>query len=168
MIENNFKELIMKICIIYGSTTGVTEEIASKVAKELSADVFNCAEVAKASDYQLVVLATSTWGDGDLQDDWDSVLDALRDVDFSGKKVALIGVGDQESYPDTFINGIRDLYDIAASKGATLVGQTSTDGYDYSDSTAIENGMFLGLVIDENNQSDLTDKRISDWVASIK
>ena len=32
---------------------------------------------------------------------------------------------------------------------------------------AIDNN-FVGLVIDEDNQSELTDKRIEDWVQNIK
>ena len=158
----------MKTCIFYGSTTGVTEGIANRVAKLLSSDVFGCSEIEKAKDYDLVVLATSTWGAGDLQDDWDSALGNMQNVDFSGKKIALIGVGDQNSYGDTFVNGMKSLYDVAKSKGATLIGTTLTDGYSFSDSTAVENGMFLGLVIDEDNQSDLTDDRIKNWIGNLQ
>ena len=33
---------------------------------------------------------------------------------------------------------------------------------------AVKNGKFVGLAIDEDNQSDLTDERIKIWVAQIK
>ena len=158
----------MKTCIFYGSSTGVTEDIANRIAKLLSCDIFQCSEIEKAKDYDLVILATSTWGVGDLQDDWDSALSKIQNVDFNGKKIALIGIGDQDGYGDTFVNGIKTLHDVAISKGATLIGTTSTDGYSFVDSTAVENGVFLGLVIDEVNQSDMTDDRIKNWVNELK
>ncbi len=158
----------MKTCIFYGSSTGVTEGIANRVSKLLSCNILKCSEIEKAKDYDLVILATSTWGDGDLQGDWDNALDKMKNVDLNGKKIALIGIGDQDGYADTFVNGIKTLHDVAKNKGATLIGTTSTNGYSFSDSTAIENGMFLGLVIDKNNQSDLTDDRIKNWIDSLQ
>lgn len=49
-----------------------------------------------------------------------------------------------------------------------MVGQTPTDGYHFEASKAVEGGKFVGLVIDEDNQDDLTDERISKWVEQIK
>ena len=48
------------------------------------------------------------------------------------------------------------------------MGKTSTDGYSFSDSKGADDGEFLGLVIDENNQSNLTDERIAAWVEKLK
>jgi len=48
------------------------------------------------------------------------------------------------------------------------VGQTSTDGYDFEESLAVVDDMFLGLVIDEDNQDDLTDERLESWANQIK
>lgn len=53
-------------------------------------------------------------------------------------------------------------------RGGTTVGYWSTDGYEFSDSKALRDGKFVGLAIDEDNQSDLTDKRIKAWVAQLK
>ncbi len=158
----------MKTAIFYGSTTSVTEDVANKVGEALSADVLACSEVSKASEYELVILASSTWGSGDLQDDWEDAFDSLKSVDFNGKKVAFIGVGDQDGYGDTFVNAIGTLYAAAVEKGATVIGQTSTDGYSFDSSTAVVDGKFVGLVIDDNNQSDKTDDRIKSWVEDLK
>ncbi len=158
----------MNTCVFFGSTTGNTESVANKVAEALGCDCVSCDEVSKASDYELVVLASSTWGAGDLQDDWEDASTKLKDVDFSGKKVALVGVGDQSGYSDTFVNAMKALYDIVVSKGATIVGQTSTDGYSFDASESVVDGKFVGLVIDEDNQSDMTDGRIKNWVESLK
>ena len=158
----------MKTGIFYGSTTGVTENVCKKVATLLGADVFEACEIDKANDYDFLIFATSTWGMGDLQDSWLEVIDSLKNKNLSNKKVALIGVGDQCGFSDTFVNGMGTLYDAVVEAGANVVGKTSTEGYDYSDSTAVRDDHFVGLVIDENNQSELTEERIKNWVESVK
>ncbi|NQY94461.1 MAG: flavodoxin [Campylobacteraceae bacterium] len=160
-----------KIGLFYGSDTGNTESVAQRLISVLGKDNFDLIEVTdtsaeKVSSYDKLILATSTWGDGDLQSDWEDFVDALDDVDFSGKTVALIGLGDADGYEDTFCNALSLLNE--KIQDATLVGQTSTDGYEYEDTTAVVDGKFLGLVIDEENQDDLTDERIENWAEQIK
>lgn len=158
----------MKTGIFYGSTTGVTEEIANKVGKLLGADVMPASEIDKVENYDFVIFATSTWGMGDLQDDWQGALDTLVTKNLSGKKVGFIGVGDQSSFGDTFVDGIGIIYDEIKDKGITVAGKTSTDDYSFSSSRAVVDDEFIGLVIDENNQSELTDERINSWVSKVK
>ncbi len=52
--------------------------------------------------------------------------------------------------------------------GGTTVGYWSTDGYEFTDSKALRDGKFVGLALDEANQSDLTQERIKAWVAQLK
>ncbi len=158
----------MKTGIFYGSTTGVTEEISRKVGALLGADVIDASEIDKVDEYEFVIFATSTWGMGDLQDTWMDALDQLATKNLSGKKVALIGVGDQGGFGDTFVDGIGTIYDVAVDLGGQFVGFTSTDGYNFSGSTAVRDDEFVGLVIDENCQSELTDERITAWVEQVK
>ena len=158
----------MKTAIFYGSTTGTTEDIAGRVAKELGADLFNASEVGKVKDYDFVIFASSTWGMGELQDDWIDALEELKKENLSGKKVGFIGVGDQGAFGDSFVDAIGIIYDEIKDKGINLVGKTSTDGYDFTSSKAVVDDEFVGLVIDENNQSDLTDERIKNWVAKVR
>lgn len=158
----------MKTGIFYGSTTGTTEMVAEKVGALLGADVMPAAEIDKVENYDFVIFATSTWGMGDLQDDWFGALEALAGKNLSGKKVALIGVGDQVSFGDTFVDGMGTIYEEIKDKGITLVGKTSADGYDFSSSKAVIDGEFAGLVIDENNQSELTEERIAAWVEKVR
>ncbi len=160
-----------KIGLFYGSDTGNTESVAQRLINVLGKDNIDLIEVTDTnaetvSSYEKLILATSTWGDGDLQSDWEDFVDTLDDVDFSGKTVALIGLGDAEGYEDTFCNALSLLHEKV--KDAVLVGQTSTDGYEYEDTTAVVEGKFLGLVIDEENQDDLTDERIKNWAEQIK
>lgn len=158
----------MKTGIFYGSTTGTTEMVAEKVGALLGADVMPAAEIDKVENYDFVIFATSTWGMGDLQDDWFGALEILAGKNLSGKKVALIGVGDQASFGDTFVDGMGTIYEEIKDKGVTLVGKTSVDGYDFSSSKAVVDGEFVGLVIDENNQSELTEERIATWVEKVR
>lgn len=158
----------MKTAIFYGSTTGTTEMVAGKVGELLGAEVLSATEIDRVEEYDFVIFATSTWGMGDLQDDWYEALDKLKTKNLSGKKVGLIGIGDQFGFGDTFVDGIGTIYEEIKDVGINLVGKTSTDGYSFSGSKAVVDDEFVGLVIDENNQSELTDERINAWVEKVK
>lgn len=73
----------MKIGIFYGSSTGTTAEVAEKIAKQLgvdAADVYDVAKVgpSKFGEYDMLVLGSSTYGSGELQDDWYDMLDGAE------------------------------------------------------------------------------------------
>ena len=159
-----------KVGIFYGTTTGVTEDIAHRIADKIDgADIFNIdGNEDKLNDYDVLLLGASTWGFGDLQDDWAAVVDDLASKDFSGKKVGYFGSGDQGTFADTFIDALGIINDEIKKTGATIIGQTSTEGYEFSESRAVVDGKFLGLVVDEINQPDLTDERIDAWVEEIQ
>jgi len=95
-----------------------------------------------------------TWNVGELQDDWEIVLPAMETLNFSGKQIAIFGVGDAEDYPDNFLDAVGMLGEALRSGGAALVGFWPTDGYDFEESKALEDGHFMGLGIDEINQAD--------------
>ena len=152
------------IGIFYGSSSGNTETVAKQIQKGLGADA-QIFEVSKANN---LILGTSTWGFGDLQDDFEGFMSQIEAANLSGKTVALFGCGDQESYSDTFVNGMGQVWQALQNKGCKIVGQTSTDGYSFSASDAVVDDKFVGLAIDENNQSDMTDERIAAWVETLK
>lgn len=113
-------------------------------------------------------MGTSTWGAGELQDDWYDGLEALKQANLAGKTIALFGCGDSESYGDTFCSAIGEIYNALKDSGAKFVGAVSTDGYTYDDSAAVVDGCFVGLALDDVNESDKTDCRIDAWLESIK
>ncbi len=94
-----------KAIIVYGSTTGTTEDMSQIVAQGIKASEFELT-VKKVSDstpeelmgYDLLVLGCSTWGDGDLQDDFVDFEKKLRATNLRGKKAAVFGPG-ESSYP---------------------------------------------------------------------
>lgn len=161
-----------KIGIYYGSTTGNTQEVAEEIAKELAvgnADVHDVSNAdADYSSYDVILLGTSTLGFGDLQDDWESYIDKVKKADLNGKNVALFGCGDSSSYSDTFCDAMGKIYEVVKDKGCDLIGQVDTDGYSYDDSEAVVDGKFVGLPIDNDNESNLTSERISNWVQILK
>lgn len=161
----------MATALFYASSTGNSEEIADKIASELGGiEIFDLSSssVEKINEYDKVILGGSTWGDGELNDDWDEAWDSFKTLDLTDKTIALFGLGDQDGYPDEFCSALGIIYEQVSTSGAKIVGFTSTDGYDFDDSKAVVDGNFVGLVIDEDNQDDLTNERISSWAENIK
>ena len=63
---------------------------------------------------------------------------------------------------------MAELYKAVEGKGANLVGMVSADDYNFEDSEAVIDGEFVGLALDEMNESDKTDERIDAWIESFK
>ena len=63
---------------------------------------------------------------------------------------------------------MEPLKDIAESRGAIIVGNWSTEGYEFEASKALVNdNTFIGLCVDEDRQPELTEERIDKWVTQI-
>ncbi len=72
-----------KIGIFYGSSTGTCEGLAAQLAGELGVadnDVHSANKLTEelVNTYDVLVLGTSTWGSGDVQDDWYDAMDVLK------------------------------------------------------------------------------------------
>ncbi|MBP0000709.1 MAG: flavodoxin FldA [Cyanobacteria bacterium SID2] len=163
-----------KIGLFYGSTTGNTESAAEAIQDALGGDsvveIYNIADVdpSDLENYENLIVGSSTWNIGELQSDWDGCFDELDNLNLSGKKVAYFGVGDQIGYSDNFQDAMGLLEEKIAGLGGQTVGYWPTDGYDFSESKAVKNGKFVGLALDDDNQDDLTEERIQQWVAQLK
>jgi flavodoxin I len=164
-----------KIGLFYGTQTSNTQTAAELIQKEFGGDsVVTLQDISQTepsdfADYQYIIIACPTWNVGELQSDWESFYDdQLDNIDFSGKKVAYFGEGDQNDYPDTFQDAMGILEEKISELGGETVGYWSTEGYEFSDSKALRDGKFVGLALDEDNQSELTEERIKTWVAQLK
>lgn len=158
-----------KTIVVYGSSTGTCESIAQTIGGKLNAEVI---EVTNLSADQLeaadnILLGTSTWGAGELQDDWYDGVDIVKGANLAGKKVAVFGCGDSASYSDTFCGAMKEVYDAAKAAGATMVGAVPTDGYAFDDSDAVVDGLFVGLALDDVNEDDKTEARIDAWLPTL-
>ena len=120
------------------------------------------------ADNDNLILGTSTWGAGEMQDDWYDGIKVIKNADLSGKTVALFGCGDSESYPDTFVGGMAEIYNAVKKAGANVIGAVATDGYTFDESESVVDDKFVGLALDEVNEDGKTDERIDAWVDEIK
>ncbi len=162
---------MQKTAIIFGSSVGNTRFVAEKVhAKFPEADLIpaETADIEALKDYDVFIMGTSTWGVGQLQDDFETFIENFLTLDLSDKTFALFGLGDQQTYADTFCNGMGKLYELLAKQNPRFIGQWPSDDYDFSESAAFKDGMFVGLALDEDNEPDLTDGRIAIWSEDVK
>ena len=162
-----------KIGIFYGSSTGNSEFAAQEIQKEFGADIatiYNVSSAKKADleKYTNIILGCSTLEIGELEYDFEDFLPELKSANLEGKKVAIFGLGDQESYPDSFVDSIGIIHEAIEEKGCKFVGTVSTEGYEHDESRGEVYGKFLGLPLDEENQGDLTKERIQKWVEQLK
>ena len=174
---NRLKERVpmTKIGLFYSSSTGNTEDdakvIKTKFEKLGNVQVDLCYVTSKPLStmlaYDKLILGISTWNVGELEADWDSMFHELDALDLSGKQVAVFGLGDQYGYADTYQDALGLLAKKVRERGAELVGFTDTTGHDFDESLAVENGRFMGLALDDDNQSELTLERISTWVVQL-
>lgn len=170
-----------KIGIFFGTSTGNTRKIAKSIKKRFDDDTLaapvniNRASPEDIAGYDFLIFGTPTLGDGQLpgksadleEESWEEALEKLADVDFTGKTIALYGLGDQKTYATEFVNALIEIYDFVVDRGGKIVGEWPTDGYSFKTSEAVLDGKFVGLVLDQDNQSDLTESRLEAWLGQI-
>lgn len=167
----------MKTVILYWPKGGNTEKAAKLLHKEFGegADLFdiksfNTNDIDK---YDLIITGASTigaenWEDASNDNEWSRFGTELREKDLSNKYVAFFGLGDQVLYPNHFVDVLGVFQDVFSKVNAKIIGKWPTDGYRFTDSEGVENDMFYGLAIDEDNEEELTEERIKKWVEQLK
>lgn len=170
-----------RIGLFYGGDTGSTRKVAREIKKYYDdATMTAPIDVSRARpedilSYDRLILGTSTIGSGELpglasgaaDPSWAEMLNRLAGTDLHGKTVAVFGLGDQFCYGETYVDGMGELAEFFADHGATVVGAWPTEGYDFEESTAVHDGKFVGLALDEDNQPDRTQPRVQAWLATI-
>lgn len=169
-----------KVGIFFGTDTGNTRRVAKDIATSLGALAAKPVNVRNASvedllQYPVLILGTPTYGEGELPgldfgtstESWAEFLPKLAGHDFTGKTVAIYGLGNQKSYPDDFISAVYYLHEQFSQCGATLVGAWSTEGYNFKRSKAVVDDQFLGLALDQESQKDQSPQRLAAWLDSI-
>ena len=162
-----------KTALIYSFNTKKTGKIAERIKEEMGDDqlhVLNAEEITEESflSFEQFILGVPTWFDGELPNYWDEFVPALEDMDLKGKKFALFGLGDQKGYPENFLDGLGIMAEILEGQGASLVGFTSTEGYEFESSRAARGDQFAGLAIDYENQGSKNKERVKAWVEGLK
>lgn len=116
--------------IVYASMTGNTEEISEileDAVKEAGFDVEReeCSEVDVDffDDADACIIATYTYGDGELPFEFEDFYDELEEKDLSGKIFGVVGSGDRE-YGDLFCKSAHDFVEALEKSGAKKVAET--------------------------------------------
>ncbi len=162
-----------KTAIIYSFNTKKTGKIAERVRDAFGEDqveMVNAEEITEEQflSYDHIIMGVPTWFDGELPNYWDEFVPALEDMDLKGKKIALYGLGDQKGYSENFLDGMGIMAEILEDQGATLIGFTSTEGYEFESSRAQRGDQFAGLAIDYENQGSMNKQRVAAWVDQLK
>jgi len=162
-----------KIAIIYSFNTKKTGKIAAQIQEGFNDDKIEMVNAEELSEelflsFEHIIIGVPTWFDGELPNYWDEFVPAIEELDLTGKKIALFGLGDQKGYPENFLDGVGIMATILEARGASLTGYTSVEGYEFESSRAVRNDQFLGLAIDYENQGSMNKQRIAAWVDQLK
>lgn len=165
----------MQIGLFFGSTTCYTEMAAEKIRDIIGADIVSLHNIKdeplkNAEQYDFIIFGISTWDFGEIQEDWESKWDDIKDVDLNGKTIALFGMGDQQGYGQWFQDALGMLHDEINAQAITQLGFWPNDSnYEFEASKALtEDGkQFVGLALDEDSQYELSDERIASWVEQV-
>ena len=175
----------MRIKIIYGTDTGNTELVVQDMIKllddsksfiqdatKINHQVITVPEINEDTwnDADLFILGIPTWYDGELQSDWEEYFEEFKTIDFTGKKVAIFGLGDQLGYEEWFCDGVGILAKTVLKNGGQTIGWTDIDdSYDLEEEpkSMYNESCFYGLCLDEDNQDELTEERLDNWIEKI-
>ena len=159
--------------LFYASTTGNTERIAETILQlsHLNICLHDVAleGVNAMPSYRHLIVGISTWDFGELQEDWQACVEELKALDLNGVRVAMFGLGDQLGYGEWFVDAMGIVAQQLEQQGATLVCAWPRDGYDFEASRALtsDGKHFVGLALDEDTQSYMTDERLAQWLEQV-
>jgi flavodoxin I len=165
--------MMKSIGIFYSFKTTKTAKLGEKIIDAFGNENIEAidAETVTAESFMKfnnIIVGVPTWFDGELPIYWDEFVPELEDLQLSGKRIGIYGLGDQKGYPENFNDGVGIFAQIVSDRGAEVVGYTLAEGYEFESSKALKDGLFCGLCLDQENQDRLTQKRIIDWVDQLK
>ena len=163
-----------KIALIYWPKKGNTEKAAQKIYEEFdeeTIDIFTITEfnTAEFSMYDAFIIGAPTTGADSWEDAhktrWTDFFLRISKAEIKGKPFAIFGLGDQVLYPYNFVDGMIEIKRKFERYGAIHTGSWPVEGYDFEESNSVIDDMFVGLALDEDQQSELTNQRIAEWTA---
>ncbi|MDR2386210.1 MAG: flavodoxin [Deltaproteobacteria bacterium] len=142
------------VLIVYGSTTGNTEWVASQLSEQIKA-AGHTVQTAKAGAIpaaglcqgkDLVLFGCSTWGQDEieLQDDFIPLFESFDSIGASGVKTAVFGCGD-EDYTH-FCGAVDAITDKLNNLGSQVVGGKLKINGDPGDSTEAIKSWGQGII----------------------
>lgn len=170
-------QAVKKIGIFYAPSGGSVHRVAHLIKQKLSdeqPDLFVISDATPLQwlDYRTLILVCSTLGrntwEMEQKDPWASFIPRLLRLRLQGRKVAIVGLGDQVSYPNHFVDGMGILGRTIEAIGGRLIGMTDPHDYVFNDSRALRDGKFIGLPLDEDQEAGKTEERLDRWLKQIK
>ena len=109
-----------KVGLIYGSNTGNTEFVAEQMKEAFEKlrpgeiDIHNIGKIDASTllKYEYMIIGVPTWNTGQMQDDWEAFLPKLAELDLTGKKIAIFGLGDQNGYGYNFLDALGIIFQL--------------------------------------------------------
>jgi len=174
--RRNCKAGLKAVGVFFSTQTGNTETVAGMIGEAAGAEPTEIGEIdmddLASADYDGLIVGCPTWNTGADEmrsgTSWDDLLDDIKGVDLKGKPVAVFGCGDSGSYGDNFCDGIEELHDTFEAAGAKMIGYVATEGYSHTESKSERDGKFLGLPLDQDNEDDQSEERVSNWISQLK
>ena len=165
-----------KIALIYWPKKGNTEKIAVRIHEKLKehSDLFTIKAISSEEfdKYDAFIIGAPTTGADNWEHAhknlWIDFFMRISNAGIKGKHYAVFGLGDQVRYPYHFVDGMIEIRKEFDKNGAIRVGSWSVEGYDFKESDSIVDGRFVGLALDEDNEAELSEERISKWLAEVR
>lgn len=148
----------------------LVEETFRNQSESLAIHIHDVADsrISDMEQYQYLILGTSTYKSGDLEPDWEYFFNDFKNLDLTGKKVALFGLGNSLEYADTFASGMGILAHKVLANEGQIIGKWPTKGYDYDYSfSECDKDHFYGLILDQDYEAEMSEERVSQWVEQI-
>ena len=118
----------MRLIILYGSSTGNTARIAVYAAgvfqaagMEIEVKPVSAFEPRELAPYDVILLGSSTWGNGSLQDAMKLFYFKIDSASVASKRMAVFGPGDSRAYPRSFCKAVDVLQNKLKSCGAEII-----------------------------------------------
>jgi len=174
-----FARNMSKTAILFSPVGGNVNSVADKLGVMIGNDKVDIIPVKEVEsealiNYSQIILVGSTvgadhWTNQILVDEWEAFFARIGEFSFEKKKVAIIGLGNCVLYPEHFADGMANLYKRVTTQNAEVFGFVDAKDYDFTDSKSVnEEGYFVGLAIDEDNEADLTPERLKKWIDTIQ
>ena len=167
----------MTVGIYYATTTGKTEDVAERLHGFISSaedpkDVSDVDDLSEFEGLDGIICGLPTWNTGADEERsgtaWDSILEDIGELDLSGKKVAIFGLGDSSTYTENYCDAMEELHGYFKKAGADMVGYVDKSSYTFEESKSVIGETFCGLPLDEDSESDLTDSRLENWANQLR
>lgn len=167
-----------RTAIFFGPEKGSVNRVASMIRNLIGPGKVEMVPVksASAADFDrfdqiifgISTVGKETWDGKPAKTDWGIFLPEVCQGNFVGKKVAIFGLGDHITYASSFVDFMGLLAGELNKAGAAIVGQVAPDGYEFEESEALVDDLFVGLPLDEDFEPEKTGERVQNWIELLK